>query len=135
MQDSMNTQQVPTVVFDDGGDSIFCHGSTLADLIKSAASVNEIQVGTLAGRITMPMWTFIRSLEAIREFAGGDDFPFLCCAASDAYDELRSNSRLRVLSGLSPDESALFLVFASPGRRASIAQAKTGNQERPKTEA
>jgi hypothetical protein len=131
----MNSQQMLTIVFDDGGDSILCQDTTLAHLTKSAALVSQIRVGTLVREVTMPMWEFIRALEAIREFTRGDHFPHLCCDVSDAYDELRSSSRLRVLSGLSPDESTLFLVFASPGRRACIAQAKTGNQERPKTEA
>ena len=41
-------------------------------------------------------------------------FSHLCCAASEAYGEVRRTSRMRVLSGLSPDESTLILIFASP---------------------
>lgn len=131
MQHSMNSQQMPTIVFDDGGDSILCHDTTLAHLTKSAASVSKIRVGTQVGEITMPMWDFIRALEAIRAFTQGDHFPHLCCEVSEAYNKLRSSSRLRLLSALSPDESTLFLVFASPGVRDCIVQAKPEADKRP----
>jgi hypothetical protein len=50
---------------------------------------------------------------------------------SEAYGELRRNARMRVLTGRSPDESTLILVFASPWVGECIAQVQTAARQQP----
>jgi hypothetical protein len=125
MHESMIPQELPTFIFDDDGDLISCVGTTLENLILSAAKVTRIRVGTQTGKLTTAMRDLTKSLQAVRRCAGDDDFSHLSCAASDAYGEVRRNSRMRVLTGLSPDESTLILIFAAPWVGECIVQART----------
>jgi hypothetical protein len=55
MRENMTPQEVPTFIFDDDGDFIPCVGTTLEDLILSAAKVTKIRVGSETGRNTRAM--------------------------------------------------------------------------------
>ena len=131
MRESMTLQEVSTVIFDDDGDFITCVGTTLEDLILLAAKVTKIRVGSETGRNTRAMRTLANLLQAVRRCAGDDDFSHLCCGVSEAYGEVRRNARMRVLTGLSPDESTLILVFASPWVCECVAQVQTTAPQQP----
>jgi hypothetical protein len=125
MHECIISQELPTLIFDDDGDFISCVGTTLEDLVLSAAKATRIRVGTETGRITTAMRNLTKSLQAVRRCSGDDDTSHLCCEVSKAYDEVRRNSRMRVLTGLSPDESTLILIFASPWVGECLVQART----------
>jgi hypothetical protein len=131
MHNSMVLQELPTFVFDEDGDLIPCHGTALDDLVQSAASVSKIRVGSQNGKITTAMRELAGALQAIRRCREDDDFSHLCCAATEAYGEIRKNLRMRVLTGLSPDESTLVVVFASPWIGECLVRAKTGTPQPP----
>jgi hypothetical protein len=120
MHESMIPQELPTFIFDDDGDFISCAGTTLENLTPSAAKAKRIRVGTQTGRITTAMRDLTKSLQALRQCSGDDDFSHLSCTASEAYGEVRRNSRMRVLTGLSPDESTLILIFARRGSASAL---------------
>jgi hypothetical protein len=131
MHESIIPQEVPTFVFDDDGDFIPCVGTTLEDLIRSAAKVTKIRVGSETGKITAAMRNLTSSLQAVRRCSGDDDFSHLCCAASEAHGEVRRNSRMRVLTGRSPDEATLILIFALPWIGECFVQAQTAARQQP----
>jgi hypothetical protein len=131
MRENMTLQEVPTFIFDDDGDFITCVGTTLEDLILSAAKVTKIRVESETDKITRAMGNLANLLHAVRRCTGADDFSHLCCEVSEAYSEVRKNARMRVLTGLSPDESTLILVFASPWVGECIAQVQTAAPQQP----
>lgn len=69
-------------------------------------------------------------LESVRRCTGGE-FPQVCCDVSDAYKELRKDSRMRVLTGPSPDELTPVAVFAEPWVGECLVEAKTAAPQPP----
>ena len=131
MRESMNQQDLSTFIFDDDGDFITCVGTTLDDLIQSAAKVTKIRVGSETGRTTTAMRNLANLLQAVRRCSGDDDFSHLCCEISEAYWEVRRSARMRVLTGHSPDESTPILVFTAPWVGECVAQVQTATPQRP----
>ena len=125
MRENTTPQELPAFIFDDDGDLLTCIGTTLEDLILSAAKVTKNRVESETGKITRAMGNLANLLHAVRRCTGDDDFSHLCCEVSEVYGEVRRNARMRILTGLSPDESTLILIFTSPWVGECIVQART----------
>lgn len=69
-------------------------------------------------------------LQSIRCCTEGE-FPHVCGDVSDAYNEVQKGSRMRVLTGRTPDESTLIAVFAEPWVGQCLAEAKTSAPQSP----
>jgi hypothetical protein len=114
MHDGMSQSHAVRIVLDKGGSPIRCADMSLEDLIHAAESASSIRAASQTCRVTTPMHKLTASLEAIRGTRENDQYGFLLRSISDSREEVHQDSRLRVLAGLSPDESILFVVFVSP---------------------
>lgn len=128
MEYRRTTPQTPIIEFDQDGDLIQCKCSSLEDLILRTATVTEVRARRHGGKLDAAMKKVVDRLYSMASgrcsaMDGEEPFGFMCCAISDAYAEVRECSRMQVLTGLSPDEATLFVIFAPPSIHACVAQA------------
>jgi hypothetical protein len=127
LQICASTRQATVFSFDESGEDIPVNYSNVETLVQLADGGRRVRAMRHGGNLSAAMLEVADFLCALASPpAGGDEVPpeFVCYALQDACKEVLVNSRMHVLAGLSPDESALFVVFAPISMLAGIARAK-----------
>ena len=102
------------IVLDEGGIVVPCTDMSIEDLIVAAGGARAVRPASRTSKIAPPIRKLAELLATLHGAQESDQYDFLCRMVMCGLSEVHEALNLRMLAGLAPDGSTVFIVFVKP---------------------